>query len=273
MINNIDLPSVELLKKALSLEEGHNSFSRYNQINLCRLAIDQMLREILVDKLSLTGSVETSLAKRVSALKKVEDLPEYVQGNLNNIMTWRNVASHNADAIKPHDISLIKTQIKSIFYWYLVEYLQGPKLTKDEFEAVLSKNVNLRIFISYASEDRNRVDEIYNRLKRRGFIPWMDKKSLLPGQNWEDEITKEIKRSDFFIACLSKNSISKRGFIQKEIKYALDVLGEIPPGRIFFVPVRLEPCDVPDYLNFLHWIDLDNNDSYEKLYKALATGH
>jgi hypothetical protein len=96
----------------------------------------------------------------------------------------------------------------------------------------------------------------------------MDKQSLLPGQEWEFEIKKEIQDSDFFVACISHCSISKRGFVQKEIRYALDILTTIPYGQIYFIPVRLEQCDVPRNLNHLQWIDLDSQDANAKLFQA-----
>ncbi|NIO68956.1 MAG: TIR domain-containing protein [Anaerolineae bacterium] len=45
----------------------------------------------------------------------------------------------------------------------------------------------------------------------------------LPGEKWELAIQKAIRRSDFFLVCLSANSIDKRGWIQKEIKQVLDI--------------------------------------------------
>ena len=97
----------------------------------------------------------------------------------------------------------------------------------------------------------------------------MDKKSLLPGQEWKREIERAINNSNFFVACLSNCSISKRGFFQKEIRYALDVLTTIPFGQIYFIPVRLEQCDVPQELQHIQWIDLDSHDAYQKLFQAL----
>ena len=32
-------------------------------------------------------------------------------------------------------------------------------------------------------------------------------------------------------------SISKRGFLQKEIRHALNVLGPLPPGQIYLIPL------------------------------------
>jgi hypothetical protein len=50
--------------------------------------------------------------------------------------------------------------------------------------------------------------------------------------------------------------MTKQGFVQKEIRFALDIADENPPGRIFIIPVRLVDCDVPDCLKKWQWVNL-----------------
>ena len=67
----------------------------------------------------------------------------------------------------------------------------------------------------------------------------------MPGQNWPRAIESAIETSDFFIACFSGDSVSKKGGFQAEIRYALDCARQVPLDEIFLVPVRLDPCAVP----------------------------
>ena len=115
----------------------------------------------------------------------------------------------------------------------------------------------MKVFISYAREDRKTALKLYHDLKKAGLNPWLDLKNLLPGQNWQRHIELAIKSSDFFIALLSNNSVSKKGYVQKELKKALDILDEYPHGEGFVIPVRLDEC-LPDNekLENLHWADL-----------------
>ena len=126
-----------------------------------------------------------------------------------------------------------------------------------------------KVFISYCKEDFEAIKAIYSFLKENHLIAWMDQFDLLPGQEWESEINHQIKTSDFFIACLSKNSVSKRGFVQKELKQALAVLDEFPKERIYIIPIKLENCMVPDDLAKRQWLDWSHADAKEKLLKAL----
>jgi hypothetical protein len=67
------------------------------------------------------------------------------------------------------------------------------------------------------------------------------------------------------IVCLSETSVNKAGFVQKEIRFALDVADEQPEGRIYIIPLRLKECDVPERLKKWHWIDLFRKRGYERL--------
>jgi SpoVK/Ycf46/Vps4 family AAA+-type ATPase len=128
---------------------------------------------------------------------------------------------------------------------------------------------HLRAFLCHSSADKEIVRDLYTRLKREGFEPWLDEENLLPGQDWELEISKAVRASHVVIVCLSNASTNKEGFIQKEIKYALDVADEKPEGAIFIIPLRLEDCVVPERLRRWHWVNFFDERGYGKLREAL----
>ncbi|WP_419548118.1 SUMF1/EgtB/PvdO family nonheme iron enzyme [Microcystis sp.] len=140
------------------------------------------------------------------------------------------------------------------------------------------KKSDIQIFLAHASEDKPAVLALYNRLKQAGYKPWLDKKDLIPGQIWRDEIPKAIKASQIFLACLSGKSANKQGYIQRELRIALDTLGEMLPGTIFFIPMRLEECEIPDLrmsevglnLRDIHRLDYWEEDGFEQLERAIT---
>jgi TIR domain-containing protein len=148
-----------------------------------------------------------------------------------------------------------------------------PRRTKDANEKPpqeqpLSGPTRLRVFLCHSSTDKPRVRELCNGLRSDGFSPWLDEEQLAPGQQWALEIERIIKGIDAFIVCLSKHSVDKRGYVQKEIKMALDVADEIPEGGIFIIPLKLEECEIPDRLSKWHWEYFDER-GYAKLVQAL----
>ncbi|TRU21906.1 MAG: TIR domain-containing protein [Microcystis aeruginosa Ma_MB_S_20031200_S102] len=141
----------------------------------------------------------------------------------------------------------------------------------------MKKKSEIQIFLAHASEDKPAVLALYNRLKQAGYKPWLDEKDLIPGQIWRDEIPKAIKASQIFLACLSAKS-AKQGYIQRELRIALDTLGQMLPGTIFFIPMRLEECEIPDLrsaevglnLRDIHRLDYWEEDGFEQLERAIT---
>ena len=123
----------------------------------------------------------------------------------------------------------------------------------------------MRIFLSYAREDEERVVAIYEYLSSLGHTPWMDKRNLIGGIAWREEIEHEIRRCDMFFMFLSPRSAQKRGIIQREIKAALDKACEFLPSDIFIVPILLEKCEAPNDLAKFQWIDLREEDWTKKI--------
>jgi len=128
----------------------------------------------------------------------------------------------------------------------------------------------LRVFLCHASGDKPAVRDLYHRLRFRGIVPWLDEEDLLPGQDWRLEISKAVRSSDVTLICLSSRAVTKAGYFQKEIKYALEVADEQPEGAIFLIPLRMEDCEVPESLGRWHWIDLFGEAGYERLLRALG---
>ena len=76
---------------------------------------------------------------------------------------------------------------------------------------------------------------------------WLDKERLLSGENLKAIISAEIQKSRFFITLLSRNSVNKRGYVQKELKEAIEILEQLPANDVFIILVRLD-----DYV-ILQW--------------------
>ena len=110
---------------------------------------------------------------------------------------------------------------------------------------------SLKVFLSYASQDKSAVRDFTRRLTDQDWVDvWVDEKNLLPGQDWRTKIEEAVESSDVVIICLSSNSVSKEGFVQKELRYAREIAFEKPEETIFLIPIRLDDCNVPRGLRF-----------------------
>ncbi|NJL60111.1 MAG: toll/interleukin-1 receptor domain-containing protein [Desulfobacteraceae bacterium] len=131
----------------------------------------------------------------------------------------------------------------------------------------------MKVFISYAREDIETAGKLYHDLKQAGISPWMDKEDILIGENWKVAIRQAMKESSYFLALLSSNSLSKQGYVQKELKMALDILSEMPPSGIFLLPVRLDDCHpLDERLQDINWGDLfpSYEEGFQKILRVLS---
>jgi hypothetical protein len=127
----------------------------------------------------------------------------------------------------------------------------------------------LKIFLCHSSGDKPQVKALHDFLLKSGAAPWLDSEQLLPGQDWNLEINKALDDSDVILLCLSKKSVDKEGYVQREMRIALDRALEMPEGRIFLIPARLEECELPYRLQSYQWVDLFTAEGMDKLVKSL----
>jgi hypothetical protein len=113
------------------------------------------------------------------------------------------------------------------------------------------------VFVAYAVEDLAIARRLAEALRAEDCAPWLDKDRLMPGQNWTEAITRAISDADAFVACFSTRSVSKRGHFQSELRHALACADKRPLDEVFFLPVRLERCVVPERIaDQVQYVDL-----------------
>ncbi len=130
--------------------------------------------------------------------------------------------------------------------------------------------MSLKVFVSYAKENRDQALKYYELLANEGASPWMDVKHLLPGQNWEAEIERAFSAANVVVLLLSKISVNKRGFVQREANDAIERLRYKQPTDIYVIPLLLEPCDVPSHIaGKLQYVDLSTPGAWDQVRASL----
>lgn len=127
----------------------------------------------------------------------------------------------------------------------------------------------LKIYLSHVSQDNSIVRKLYERLRADGFMPWMDVIDLEPGQNWEEAMERAIFTSHVIIACLSRTSFEKEGYIQTEYNKIEKITLQKPIDAVFLIPLKLEECPIPDVFRQYQWLNYFEKNGYEKLVESL----
>ena len=91
------------------------------------------------------------------------------------------------------------------------------------------------VFVSYAREDRDRVEPLVELFEANGLSVWWDRE-LVPGSTYEDVIDKAIVKAKCVVVIWSKHSISSE-WVQAEASDGLE--------RGILIPVLLDKVRIP----------------------------
>ncbi|MFC1960209.1 TIR domain-containing protein [Chloroflexota bacterium] len=98
----------------------------------------------------------------------------------------------------------------------------------------------MKLFISYARQDQDRVRRLADLLQAAGHEVWFDE-ALLPGQAWQEELAVAIRNNDAFVYMLSPAAVES-DWCSWEFATAVEMSRPI-------VPVLLDvDLDLPDPL-------------------------
>jgi hypothetical protein len=123
------------------------------------------------------------------------------------------------------------------------------------------------VFLSYASEDIDRISALRDLLQHRGISVWQDKQNLRAGQNWMDQIEHVIAKVDYFVFVQTDKMDARPGVYNRELKRALARVEDLEHGLSFLFHVTMGACQPrPEpTLKSLHHIAVDTDAGGEKL--------
>ncbi|MDM0053038.1 toll/interleukin-1 receptor domain-containing protein [Variovorax sp. J22R115] len=135
------------------------------------------------------------------------------------------------------------------------------------------------VFLSYASEDVDKVDMLRISLQGRGLTVWQDRQNLRAGQNWEEHIDRMIKGVDYFVfvqtEAMDRRDRTHGGVYNMELKQALVRVKKLPYGSIFLLHVTMGQCrERPEpQLSEVHRISVDSEAGRNELATAIMTAY
>ena len=106
----------------------------------------------------------------------------------------------------------------------------------------------MRIFLSYASENRPRAEEIALALKGDGHEVFFDSAMLIGGESYHRVIREQIASTDLLLFLISPDSVQPGAYTLTELRMA-EERWPSPAGRVMPVLLESTPTDsIPAYL-------------------------
>jgi len=126
-------------------------------------------------------------------------------------------------------------------------------------------------FISYASENRDRVEQLMAKLQARGINVWQDRQDLRAGDDWNQKLIRVIRKMvDYVIVVQTEQMLSRtEGVFHREIKEAQVRQSEMSEHEgeklRFLIPVKCGRCGTLSDLSSRHVIDIDASNGEDAL--------
>jgi internalin A len=103
--------------------------------------------------------------------------------------------------------------------------------------------IPVRVFVSYAHEDERqlkRLDLMLDILEQQyGLAAWRDRRRLIAGEEWNEEIRQRLEDMDIFLFVASQTSLVRPYIRDQELQRAKE---RRDAGEVEIVTVKLEPC-------------------------------
>lgn len=117
----------------------------------------------------------------------------------------------------------------------------------------------MRVFLSYASEDRNQAEAIYLSLRGQGHTVFFDRTDLPPGEEYDARIRRGIEGAQLLVFLISPYSLDAGSYTLTELDIAQKTW-EHPTGRVLPVVVRPTSLDrIPPYLKSVTLLEPEGN--------------
>jgi cytochrome c-type biogenesis protein CcmH/NrfG len=123
------------------------------------------------------------------------------------------------------------------------------------------------VFISHSSHDRDFCVRLKADLENEGIVVWLDATDLLHGEALETTIRQAIEKRDFLLVVLSANSVESQW---AHFEVGLASRPALEPGGLRVMPVVIEECHLPVYIQGSRFADFRRAEAYADTLKDLA---
>ncbi|HZC02034.1 MAG TPA: toll/interleukin-1 receptor domain-containing protein [Gammaproteobacteria bacterium] len=163
-----------------------------------------------------------------------------------------------------------------------LSWLEFAKKLRNTYEGSVAKKPGVapkpppnapKVFLCYASEDRDQVEQLNQRLRTAGIDTWQDKQNLRAGDNWDRQLVHVIEKLVDYVVIVQTLAMTSQveGYFYKEIDAVLERQKRFATGFRFVLPITLSTCEGMARLRDLHNISLYEPSGFASLIDAIQT--
>lgn len=119
----------------------------------------------------------------------------------------------------------------------------------------------LSIFLSHSSRDKAFVRRINSDLKSGGFDTWIDEDNIPYAASISEEIQNGLTKADVIFLFLSEAAVRSK-WVSTE--WQSQFFKQVSGGKTMVVPVLVDDCELPEFLQDRKYIDFRKKSEYGK---------
>jgi hypothetical protein len=129
-----------------------------------------------------------------------------------------------------------------------------------EFDGVDVERARPKVFLSYASGDREAARLLRDTLPAYGLEVWFDESDLAGGEAWDQKIRRQIRDCDYFMPMVSAQTEARReGYFRREWRLAVERTLDMADDHLFLLPVVIDDTPqatarVPEKFLTVQWL-------------------
>jgi TIR domain-containing protein/LGFP repeat-containing protein len=123
------------------------------------------------------------------------------------------------------------------------------------------------IFLSHNQKDKPFVRHLAEELKKKGVRVWLDEAEIKVGDSLIAKIQQGLDEMEYVGVILSNNSVGS-AWVEKELETAM--YQEINGRRVKVLPILIEDCKLPPFLNGKAYADFRSPLNYVRALEQLA---
>ena len=133
-------------------------------------------------------------------------------------------------------------------------------------ESASTDDTKTRVFISYRRQNREIALGFADALSTAGYSVWWDE-NLNPGEDWSDQLQREIDGSDVVLVLWTKEATEKDKFVGLEVEYAII--------KNKLIALHCEPVELPvsagrvKPIPFFEWEKMSSHPNWDTLIDSI----
>jgi hypothetical protein len=130
----------------------------------------------------------------------------------------------------------------------------------------------MTIFVSYSSNDKEKVTRLVRAIQAIGLKVWFDEDQIYPGDDIIEKMNIGIRECRYYLLCLSPSFEKKppQSWVKHEFKMAM--LKENKEANNCIIPVRIKKGgEIPEEIGGRAYADLSTPNKWDKNFDRLIT--